>query len=217
MAGSSSLLRGVTVVSRVGTTLAVLLAILVLASPASAQLDAVAGVTYNTYTVEEDLGRAVQPFKSGLGFYGGVQYWISDAVAVGAQIEHLSTGEAQITGGDAKFTSRMTSLGFLATATYHLDVSDAFYVRPFLGAGVYKAQWKFTAKGQDETATFETKPSFAAKLGAQVGTDITSNLSVTGVVGYRFVSDLKPKDGEGEMDWFSLTGLTFGGGLTYHF
>lgn len=98
--------------SRVRTALAVVLGVLLLAAPAYAQIEAVGGVTYNTYSMDKEADKA---FKSGLGLFGGVQYWISDAIAVGAQVESLSSGEAK---PDPNTSGRFTGLGFLATATY---------------------------------------------------------------------------------------------------
>ena len=191
-----------------GTTLAVLLGMLLLWASAYAQVDIVGGITYNTYAVDWS---GVDEFKSGPGFFGGVQYWINDHVGVGGQVEYLSTTEAH----DTSSSARLTSLSFLATAVYHASFSDTIFVRPFVGMGVYTSA--LHVESGATTVSFEAAPAFGAKLGVQVGTDISSKVSLTGLVGYRVVAPFREKETNQKVDGLNFSGLTIGGGVGYRF
>src|SRR5690606_28084228 len=72
----------------------VVLAVLCLEIPASAQLELLGGVTYNRYSLEwgpVDSEGSDLPFNSGWGFYGGgVQYWVKPSLAIGGQVESFT-------------------------------------------------------------------------------------------------------------------------------
>src|SRR5690606_28361392 len=146
--------RGALLMSR-GTTLAVLLGMLLLWASAYAQVDIVGGITYNTYAVDWS---GVDEFKSGPGFFGGVQYWINDHVGVGGQVEYLSTTEAHDTSSSAGRTSR----SILDTAAYYATFGDPVLVRPFASTGVYTSALQIESGAA--TVSFEAAPASGAKL-----------------------------------------------------
>lgn len=229
-----------------GIALSVLLfvGVLVAASPVSAQLELIGGATYNTYSIDWGSEDSSLAFNSGFGGYGGVQYWINETMAIGAQFDYL-TGHGRdawayddydLDGVKDKVTieASMTGIGYLATVAMRFPVSDRFVVNPFVGAGMYGVNMEVKAgidysdpysTDNKGTGELEFENRFAAKIGAFLGFDLAPGLTIGGAVAYRLISEFDEavfKSGEIAADWDDLEGLNLSGlsaslGLTYAF
>jgi len=199
--------------------------------PASAHLELLGGVTYNTYSLEwgpVDSGESDLPFNSGWGFYAGVQYWLNPSLAIGGQIESftgsgrerwlLGDGQTQVSIGiDGQGT------GYLATLAVPISSREELQVTPFVGAGVYQvsADLRLRAQGGGTmpgvvTAKGRLSSSFqlGGKVGVSIGKEVGPGVVLSGQIAYRLVPTFRSLQLElfgFEQDWVADRGINVSG------
>lgn len=214
----------------------VLVGVLLLAGTVSAQIELVGGATYNTYSLEWD---GLPPelsnvqFNSGLGAYGGAQYWISDAAALGAQFEYFTgSGKDSVReldyDGDlildtASYEVSATGMGYLATVTMNLPMGATTAIRPFAAAGMYgvSVDSKISISSSDPftpdlsvAAKLKGDKRFGGKAGINFGMELAPGLTLSAVAAYRYVSEFTSGTLEFlgvETEWEDLEGLNVSG------
>lgn len=161
------------------------------------------GLTYNTYRVDFDGLEADLGITNGFGFFLGGQYWVTDTIAVGGQIERLLiSGDASETydaGGlpiTAKAKADGGSTGFLGTVTMDLGKSSAFRIQPFAAAGIYTLEVTvdetLTAPGylpEETRAVLKFDSRFGGKVGVNTRIQLTPTVVLNAFGAYRFISD----------------------------
>lgn len=199
------------------------LALVVAAGPAMAQLEVFGGATYNTYAIDWEaleglpiVGPVVEElsFDQGLGLHGGLQWWLSERVAVGGQIDWIEG-----TGSADSATLRATALGYLARVTTDLSASETFQVQPFGAIGLYTATARLDRPGFPRLRA-EADPQVGGLLGLTIALPLTSQLKLHGTLGYRRVTFTSGTvNGPGNPTWddpdlWDMSGLTAGLGVT---
>lgn len=159
------------------------------------------GLTYNTYRIDFDGFEADLGITNGYGFFFGGQYWVTDTIAVGGQIERLLfSGDASETfdvGGlpvTVKDKADGGSTGFLGTVTMDLGKSSAFRIQPFAAAGIYTLEVTetLTAPGylpEETRAVLKFDSRFGGKVGVNTRIQLTPTVVLNAFGAYRFISD----------------------------
>lgn len=196
---------------------------LVLAGAASAEVELVGGVTYNTYSIdwgEPSSDPSEIEFNSGFGAYVGAQYWATPTLAIGAQTDYF-TGSDKISeqttdyDGDGildveSYQTRLIGTGYLATLTLKLQPRVGVEARPFAAIGPYRVTLNntFSIKPSDPHyaeagATLKVKgdPQFGGKVGLNLIMELTPGINLGATVAYRFVNEFT----RGTIEFMDLT------------
>jgi len=195
------------------------------------------GLTYNTYRIDLDGIEADLGITNGYGFFFGGQYWVTDTIAVGGQIERLLfSGDVSETFDvdglpvTVKYKADGGSTGFLGTVTMDLGKSSAFRIQPFAAAGIYTLEVTetLTAPGylpEETRAVLKFDSRFGGKVGVNTRIQLTPTVVLNAFGAYRFISDFtegtfrvggdsRPMD---DVVGWDLSGVSVGAGVVIGF
>src|SRR5690606_15055496 len=174
---------------------------------------------------------------NGYGFFFGGQYWVTDTIAVGGQIERLLfSGDVSETFDvdglpvTVKYKADGGSTGFLGTVTMDLGKSSAFRIQPFAAAGIYTLEVTetLTAPGylpEETRAVLKFDSRFGGKVGVNTRIQLTPTVVLNAFGAYRFISDFtegtfrvggdsRPMD---DVVGWDLSGVSVGAGVVIGF
>ncbi len=177
-------------------TLLVLVALLALSVGVSAQdYEFVGGVTYNSFNGDVTLSgvkvaELIDDFKSAIGFYGGVSYWVNDQMAVGGGLDYAAKSAD---GASLKLFGPYGNVTYKLNEQFNLNAGIAAY----------------TLTTEDDYGKAEVS-SMGFLLGGQYNQPIKEDMTFTADLGYRIA---KFKD----VTEVNMSGLRLSGGLVFEF
>lgn len=214
-----------------------LMGLLLAGTPASAHMEAIGGLTYNTYSLVwggADSGQSDLPFNAGWGFYGGFQYWMRPSLAIGAQVDTFSgSGRERWRLGDGGpelgVEVNGQGTGYVATLAAPVATQGSLDVTPFVALGMYSVTADIAFRGEDGDVTARGSLTSASrlggKLGVTIGREVAPGLAMSGSIAYRLVApleDLRTEILGFEREWsldrgIDVSGLSAGLTVTYSF
>lgn len=149
-------------------------------------VEAVGGVTYNTFNGEMTVDGIKQEelrdeLKSGMGFYAGGRYWLSDWLGIEAGYDQAGSSYSEY---DEDFKSNVEyNLGVAGPyGKLNIEVVDEMLA---LNAGIVSYSLTGDVTANNVTATFFEGSGIGFLAGADLSIPVNDNLSLTAGANYR--------------------------------
>ncbi len=177
----------------------------------AADYEFVGGVTYNTFAMTDSDGNELDDddLKSGIGFYGGILYWVNEQLAVGGGYESASSKYTE-----SGIETKNVLSGPYGNIIYRLNDMIS------LNGGVAFYTEELGVSDDVNSITIFKSSGMGFLVGADLNYPIKENITITGNVGYRFanlpVKEIMGAEYDGD-EKLNLNGFRAGAGVNISF